>query len=508
MDIPWKNLTDPIFRYAKARPSAFAIHEGTQHLTYGDLADLIGKATVYIHDLGIKRGEFVGISLPTNVDHVVLLLSLLQIGAIPVDVPLRRPPTPDPLTRFGITRAFADRAGSPPSADVVHWIDSHWRASIAGNAGSYRWEGAPDDTLLFSLTSGSTGEPKGIITTQRQWAERFQSACRLLPDVLTADRPPNLILVGDISFSGTFFFLMNQFFIGGPTVLLGANFDADYIVKNVSAWEDTAVLLISPVCRQLLSKAPSDAPLFPKARAVFVGAAPIFPEEKRSAAKLLSPNLYEIYGSAACGFISVLLPGEIAEKADTQGRLAPGITVEVADRKGNRLPGGAVGHIRCRGPGVSKGFYGPDTGGATGPEGFAGGWYFPGDVGSMDATGYLQVRGRLSDIVVRGSVEIFPPEIEEVLLAHPSVVEAAVLAVPVPGKGDQLFAFVVSSGELKLDELADHCRNLISGEKLPNRLFRAETLPKTSIGKLDRPALRTAVLRSLGSQPSSSRESD
>jgi acyl-coenzyme A synthetase/AMP-(fatty) acid ligase len=498
MNVAWQNLSDAIFQFAQERPNAPAIFENGNQLTYHEFATLIGKAAGHLHDLGVKNGEMVGISMPTNTDHVILSCAMLRIGAVPVDAPLRRPVEPDPFKQFKISRAFRSPDGPPLAVAQVHTIDANWRNAFARERGDFRYPGSLDETIHFSLTSGSTGAPKGIITTQRQWLARFQSALKLFHIILTPERPPNLLVIGEMSFSGIYFFLMNQFCIGGPVVLMGANFDPDYIVKTINGWDDSVFLMISPICRALLAKAPPEGLLFPKARALFVGAAPLFPEEKRAAVRHLSPNFYEIYGSAACGFISALQPDEAENKAESEGRIAPGIEVQIVDRNENFVPNGSIGHVRCRGPGISKSFFDAGHADTSEPEGFRSGWYYPGDIGAIDDAGYIYVKGRVSDMILRRSTEIFPQEIEQILVAHGSVAEAAVIGIPTSGSRDQqVFAFVVLRDAAKLDAIAQHCKTHIPAEKAPDRIFRVETLPKTGTGKLDRPALRSAVLRSL-----------
>src|ERR1700722_16509004 len=100
----FENLSDAIFHFAQVRPDSPAIHEGTSTVTYRELAGLVANATVYLRDLGVRPGELLGLSLPTNADHVILLFAAMRLGAVPVDMPLRRPSPLDPCKLFGIRR--------------------------------------------------------------------------------------------------------------------------------------------------------------------------------------------------------------------------------------------------------------------------------------------------------------------------------------------------------------------------------------------------------------------
>ena len=135
MYFQWENLSDPVFHHAKLRPDSPAIYERDAKLTYRELADLVGKATVYLHDLGIKRGELIGLSLSANAEHLILLLAAIRIGAVPVDIPMRRPSHVDPFQRFGIGRVLATPGAPPSPKAAVHTIEPGWRRSLAGISG-------------------------------------------------------------------------------------------------------------------------------------------------------------------------------------------------------------------------------------------------------------------------------------------------------------------------------------------------------------------------------------
>jgi len=500
----FENLSDAAFYHAQQRGDAPAIHQGHVTVTYRELAAGIAKAAVHLRDLGVKPGEMVGLSLPTSIPHVILLYALLRVGAVPVDMPMRRPSGRDPLKMFGVKRVLAVPGFTAADA-TVHMLDDGWRAAVSAKTGDHRVSGLANQLFLFSLTSGSTGVPKGVITSQREWWERYRSAAALLPELVTEERPPVLLAIGEISFSGFFFFIANQICIGGPTVLIGLVESIEDLIKAINAWEDTAFLATPNMCREILSKAEGEGPLFPKVRAMVVGAAPLYPDEKRTIMARLTPNLYEVYGNAATGFISALRPAEMAQKADSVGRIAPGIAVDIVDPRGRLGPPGSIGHIRCRGSGISQRFLGPESRSPGGPEGFRDGSYYPGDLGAIDPQGFLHLMGRVSDLINRRGIVIYPPEIEAVLAGHPGVAEAAVIGIPgdTPEE-EQVIAVLVRRGEADLEEVAQHCRTHLPPEKHPNQLFWADALPKTGPGKIDKPAIKAMVIKRLKSAASAS----
>lgn len=490
------NLSDAIFHFAEKRGDAAALHDGATTITYRELAILVGKAAVYLHDLGVRPGQLLGLSLPTNADHVILLFAAMRIGAVPVDIAMHRPATVDPFKPFGVERVLT-APGVAIAGATVHAIDAGWRTSIDAKRGDRRFAGPSDALIHFSVTSGSTGRPKGVITTQRQWCERFRVMAELFPDVITAERPPNLLALGEISFSPFVFFVAAQICVGGPIVLIGQVESVEALIEAINDWDQSAFLITPTTCRALLAKATAAGPLLPRVRALFTAGGPLFPQEKRAIAERVTPHFYELYGNSATSTISSLSAAEMAGKAESVGRVAPGTAVDIVDREGRPVAPGTIGHIRCRGPALSQRFHGPEQ--MTGVEGFRDGAFYPGDLGSFDDEGYLYLKGRVTDVIVRHGIEIYPAEIEAVLAAHPSVAEAAVIGLP-GGAGEQeVIAVIVPSGDADLDAVARYCQAHLRPEKYPNRLFGADAIPKTGPGKVDRAAIRAHVVNALKS---------
>jgi acyl-CoA synthetase (AMP-forming)/AMP-acid ligase II len=300
-----------------------------------------------------------------------------------------------------------------------------------------------------------------------------------------------------MGFSAFFFYLANQLFIGGPVILMSENHEADFLIAAINKWDDTVTLVTPALARQFLSKAPAEGVLFPKMRALCIGAAPLYAAEKRQILAKLSPNFYEVYGNAACGFISSLHPDEVLDMAESVGRPAPNVTLEVVNAEGKVVPAGTTGHLRVRGPGISEKFTGPEDTAAKGAEGFRDGWYYPGDLGSLGPNGQIFLSGRNADIVRRAGVEILPSEIEEVFLAHSSIADAAAVVGPTNEKGDQLVVFVVPKGEPNTRELSTYSRGKIPAEKFPDKVYFVRELPKNANGKVDKAKLKVAALRGL-----------
>ena len=501
MQTAWENLSDPIFHYAESRPGAEALNEGGRTLSYRELADRIAKASVLARDLGVKPGDLVAVAMPGSIDHIVLTFGLMRAGAIPIDMPARPPKGAivNPLKLFEIGRVFREGSGLPaPPGTIVHEVNAAFLTELQSKRGDHREVRDADEVHNFSMTSGSTGLPRGVLTTRRQWLARFDTGMKLFPDVLDPDHPPRLLVIGGLAFSAFFFFLANQLFIGGPVVLMTENPDPELLRGQIDSWDDAVSLITPPLARKFLTMSSEGGPMFPKLRALFIGASPLYPEEKLAVAEKLTPNFREVYGSAACGFISSLSPGEIAAHAESVGRPAPGLEMQAVDAERKAVPAGAFGHLRCRGPGISKGFHGESALSPEKPEGFRDGWYYPGDIGGFDADGYILLKGRLADVIYRRGVEILPLELEQIIAGHESVAEVAVVGIKAKnetGTDQKVIGFVVPRSEPQKAALAQYCRANIPAEKFPDRVFFVKGLPKNANGKLDRMKLQSFASR-------------
>ena len=198
---------------------------------------------------------------------------------------------------------------------------------------------------------------------------------------------------------------------------------------------------------------------------------------------LNTPNFHEYYATAETTLISVLRPADLAQRADSVGQPHSLLEIETVDDADRPQPAGAIGRLRCRGPGLGSPVFGDREG-----TGFRDGWYYPGEIAWLDELGYIFLQGRTSDVVMRGGTKIFPAEVEAALRRHPAVAEAAVIGRRA-AEEEEVVAFVVARGVLSLGELIAHCRNCLTPHKVPRQFHLVPMLPKLSSGKIDRAAL-------------------
>jgi acyl-coenzyme A synthetase/AMP-(fatty) acid ligase len=256
-------------------------------------------------------------------------------------------------------------------------------------------------------------------------------------------------------------------------------------LRAAIAWGD-AILAVTPnACRHFLSVAPEQGLLLPQMRRLEFGGQPLYGDEKRAVLTRITPNFHDNYGSTAGGFVTGLSGQDMITHPDSVGRAPPGIELSIVDSAGRALPPGVDGEIRLR-PLYAVARCGETGAGNTSGERIVDGWCYTGDIGHLDADGFLYLKGRGTDLIRRGGIELFAPEIEAVLLAYPAVADAAVVGLPVIGQEDQVVAFIVKRGELIHDDLARHCREQLKPGRWPDRVFYLDALPRIPGGKVNR----------------------
>lgn len=489
----WNNLSDAIFAHALRDPGAPALVEGRVALGYGELAALVAKASVHLRDLGIAQGVRVGIALNNGIDHVILLFALLRVGAVPIEMSAEDSDEAIAAAarKYGVRAIFTEAHSVLPPDIVQHRMTLSWRAEIAGKTGDHRAAAGADALEIISLTTGSTGIPSGVVWTQRQYMRRIELRLAIYygaapgPDF----RPRDLLLTAPMRYGWFFICVLLQLVAGGRLVILPNFAKPIEMVRAIAAWPGAICCVTANMCRLFLAAVPDEGSLFPDLFLLESAGLPLFPWEKRAVTTRVAANFIESYGTAGIGTISVLTAADMAVKPDSVGRPLPLLDVQIADDAGNPVPAGTFGRIRCRGALMSR----PCPESATEPraEYFADGWYYPGDIGALDTEGYLHLRGRVAEIIRRGATEIFAPDIEAVIAAHPLVADAAVIGVPSQTRGEAVVAFVVKRGALQHDDLVRHCSGQLKPEQRPDRIYYIDTLPRIEGGKLDRARLQS-----------------
>ena len=354
-----------------------------------------------------------------------------------------------------------------------------------------------DDPAIVLLTSGTTGEPKGVVLSHgNAWANLAATVSAFRrgdtrPTPFPAEpKPPNLV-ANPLSHTAGVVRLLFALYVGRSIVLL-RKFDAAAAKRAVDAHGIDQLTLNPAMLRMLLDTLPPGADLG-RVRYVSSGTAPLPPalreafEARFGVPVLQAYGQTEAFGAVAIENVADVLAGR--RRPGSVGRPLPGIELRIAGPGGKARPDGDEGEIWVRSASSTRGYLG---GGDAAAPVDADGWLHTGDVGRLDADGYLYVTGRIRNVIICGGFNVIPEEVEARLLEDPAVRDAAVVGVPDERLGEIPVALAEMSGDP--DAVLDRLTDRLVAYKRPRRLFAVTTLPRVPNGKVDRPAaLRLAT---------------
>ncbi|MBY4898583.1 AMP-binding protein [Cupriavidus sp. AU9028] len=487
---------------AMQQPRQLAVIDGDQRIDYGELRQRVATMAAWLRLRGIGKGDKVALQGRNTAAWVVAYYAVLDLGAVavPVNHKLAAPETGYILAHSesrlwlvdsdlyrpieGAPQAFALHGGG---SDALPAIDlSGIEASAPAPAGA---EVQADDLAELMYTSGTTGRPKGCMHSHANIL-LAGTGSSLVYGLGPQDRvliampvwhsfPLNNLLVGTL-------------FVGGTVVLL-PEFHPAHFVKAVQQHRCT-LFFGAPIAYLLALKTVPDFADYDLSsmRVWLYGGGPI----DAATARLLSERyrsgqFYQVFGMTETGPTgTALLPHEQVSKAGSIGRHAvSGCTVRVMAGPEREAGPGEIGEIWMRCQSMMQGYYRDP---AATEAAFHRGWYRSGDLARVDEDGYLFIVDRLKDMIVTGGENVYSKEVEDVLAAHPSVSEVAVIGVPHPEWGESVTAIVVprEPASVTLEEVQAFCQERLAKYKVPRRLQLVQALPRTPTGKVMKYLLR------------------
>jgi acyl-coenzyme A synthetase/AMP-(fatty) acid ligase len=484
------NLAGPILRHAMTSPDAPALIEGGSTMSYRELADRVARTARHLIALGLARGDRLGLCLRDTAAHVATLLAAARIGAVavPLDWRAKAPENARLLQWLDLKLVLAEVDVRLPAECPALVLDAAWHDAVSvirpGELPTTDWS----EPFLIAATSGSSGAPKLTQLTHLQFFFRIVASLEVMG---LAGRQRYLSTL-PLYYSGGRTRCLAHLLRGDCVILYPSLLGPAEYVEQASRWGVTAGYLVPSMVRQLLASAgDGDQPLLPKLVSLFSTGAPLYAEEKRQAARKLTPNFHEEYGAAEIGCLTVLRPAALASRADSVGQPHSLVEIEVVDDDDRPLPPDGVGRIRFRGPALGSpiGEPGKEHSRDTPHDR----WHSPGEIGRLDELGYLYILGRTSDVIMRGGAKVYPAEVESSLLEHPEVVEAAVVGRRGADNEEEVMAFVVARRPLEAGTLIAHCRSRLTPHKVPRQIRFVPQLPRNATGKIDKTALATGL---------------
>lgn len=473
------SLARALDHHAQARPRHPALLQGTQSIDHAAFREIVARTATHLRSLGLASGDVVGVALRDTVEHVIAMFALARAGIVmlPMDVRWTAEEKANVAAHFGAKRVLVERDETAVLPVRTSTLDNAWHEAVAAALPCDDAYPSDDAPLLISLSSGTTGRPKGPMVTHSQFLARFRTHWINL-GLASRDR---YVSATPLYFGGGRTFAMSVVYSGGTLILYPPPYEIEALADEVARRGASSLFLVPTQLRKLLA-APVDVQRrLADLRLLVSSGAPLAREERRAIRDQLCAGFFEYYASTEGGGTTLLAPEDQEAHGDSVGRAIFGVDIEIVDEAGHRLPAGETGRLRYRGPGCVTAFHNDPEASA---EAFRDGWFYPGDLASIDRDGFVTLRGRAKDMIIRGGVNVHPAEIEAVLREHPEVEDAAVLGVPHALLGEEVAAVVVARQGVDPVVLAAFLQARIAPYKVPSRWRFAEGLPRNAGGKV------------------------
>ncbi len=500
------NIREELKKTAERLPKKNAIIYGARKITFLELKERAFKIASALQKAGLTKGDKVLTYLPNIPEFVEIYLGALSAGVICVPIDFRI--IGDELkhiisdsdasvifTTVDMAKPIKAAGELPKTVRKLVIIGEGDKSpdtdyadfTAGGNADEPAIPISDEDEALFLYTSGSTGRPKGVILQYRHLDLFPRSLNAIIPEYCTTDTVMACILpmshiTGPI--------LVNTQLKYGNALVIFESWRPDNVWKSVEREKVNLFNSVPPISQMLLAD--------PKLEKYDLSSLKYISMMGMSVPKALMeeyrrrlPHLKVIqgYGLTETSPLLTLVPLKYAdEKLGSVGKAVPGVELKIVDEKGAPVAPDSPGEIVARGPQIMKGYYKlPDETAKV----IKGGWFWTGDLGRIDSDGFIYHLGRSKDIIITGGINVFPAEVENVLVAHQSIMDAAVVGIPDPKRGEVLSAFVVKrpGSEVTESDIVKYCREKMADYKVPKMVRFIDALPMVGPGKVNKKAL-------------------
>ncbi|HUY51274.1 MAG TPA: AMP-binding protein [Streptosporangiaceae bacterium] len=481
---------------------------GETRITYAEVEAQAASLGSALRRRGLQRGDRVALFARNCPEFVVAMFGALRAGLIIVPINAKlvagelevilRDSGARALIATDDKAAVVDSLGTAVPETVI-WIGGRREGSFESLLGEGDTTAAvvdvdPGDTAWLFYTSGTTGQPKGAGLSHRALMAMTLAELANLCD-FTAD--DTVLHVAPLS-HGSGLYLLGVVARGSEQVIFnGTSYDPDAVLAQIERDRITVIAFLAPTMITMLLDAPRSADTS-SLRCVIYGGGPIHVATSKRMLERFGPVFAQIYGMGESPMTITYLPRTAHDLADPEslasaGYCQLGVEVQVMDENDRPLPPGVEGMVCVRGDVVMSGYWNnPAASAGT----LRGGWLHTGDIGRFDARGRLFLLDRSNDTIISGGANIYPREVEEVLMRHPGVCEAVVFGVPDELWGESVAAAVVAApGEPPAKEdLVDFCRSRLASFKKPKQIVFVDELPKNAYGKVLRRVVRDKVI--------------
>ena len=457
-------------------------------------------------DFGLAPGERVAIAMKNCAPYFEIQNAIWQAGlvAVPVNAGLHAREIHYILENSASRVCFASAEIAEAVAPLVASLERLDAVVSPGDRAYRQLLDAPDmnaaeveatDAAWLFYTSGTTGRPKGATLTHRNL---LMMTLSYYADIDTVVPGETIVHAAPLSHGSGLYGLPFVAKGGVGVIPESGGFEPDEMFALMAAWRGVSFFAVPTMVTRLVNAPASAAADTVGLKTIVYGGAPMYLEDLRRALDAFGPKLAQIYGQ---GETPMTITGltkahhadvehpRYAERLASTGIARTDVEVRVVDESDREVPAGEIGEVAVRGDVVMKGYW--ENPAAT-AESLRGGWLHTGDLGAMDEDGFLTLKDRSNDMIVSGGANVYPREIEEVLMRHPGVLECSVIGRAHPEWGEEVVAFVVAKPEAGVaeDELDRLCLDNVARFKRPRAYFFLDRLPKSNYGKILKTVLR------------------
>jgi long-chain acyl-CoA synthetase len=494
------NLAHALRRTALADPQRPALYEGSQlRCTYGELADRVARIAASLRAGGLAPGDRVLLFMRNHPAYLELMYACWWAGLaiVPVNAKLHLREAQWIAEHAQAHWAFVTAdvgAGLQVPGRCIDVESAAWQALLDAQPADLHPRGPADLAWLF-YTSGTTGKPKGVMLTHRNLATM---GLTYFVDV-DAIEPQDAIVYGPPMSHGAGIYAIPHMMAGARHVVpASGGFDPAEIFALARGIGRLTMFAAPTVVKRLVDHAEEHGLDGEGFKTIVYGGAPMYVEDIKRALRVLGPRFVQIYGQGETAMVATALSRERildtahprhAQRVASVGVAQTPVEVRVTDADGRDLPLGEVGEVLVRGDSVMAGYWRDPQATA---HALRDGWLFTGDMGSLDGDGFLTLKDRSKDLIISGGSNIYPREVEEVLLLVPGVAEVSVVGAPDPEWGEVVVAFIVAQPgrSVTAADLDAVCLQQIARFKRPKRYEFVDALPKNNYGKVLKTQLR------------------